>query len=300
MGIFRRFVLFLLGLLLLVLIPLSLLGYWSRTTLLDTNHYVKTVGPLASEDAIQTQVTVSIMSFLDDLAAGAGGNSTATQQLIDRQYPNLRPSIVEAIAALLDSGTFQSVWESVNREAHQTLVLLLEGKAPTDDQGRVIVNLSPVFEELQATLLDNGITVLDGINPTAESLTMPLFQSEDLASSQSYVRLFDRVAIALPFITAVLVILFLWWSPKKFRGLFWLGLIIAIGMGLLYFGFDVGRDATTGSVSSDTTKAALAAIYDEVTSSPRNRVLQIGIAGIAIAAIAFIGGKMTRSRRYTY
>jgi len=298
MGIFRRLILFVLGLLLLVLIPLSVLSFWSRETLLDTDHYVDAVGPLASDNAIQAQISLSLMSFLDDLASGAGGSSTMRQQLIDNQYSTLRPTIESSVTQLLDTQTFRLVWEGVNREAHQSLVLLLRGKTPTDDQGRVTLNLSPVYEDLQAALLENGVTILEGVEPSADSLTMPLFQSSELTEVKSYVRLLDRVAGILPVITILLALLFLLLSPHKFRGLFWLGLLTAIGMGLLILGRSIGHDAPTGSVSEQTTKDALGAIYDETTTSLNERVLQIAIVSIVVLIVAFVGGRQTRQRRY--
>ncbi len=298
MGIFRRMFLFVLGLLLLVLIPLSVFGFWSRETLLDTDHYVEAVGPLASDGSIQAQVTLTLMSFLDDLASGAGGSSTMRQQLIDNQYSNLRPTIESTVTQLLDTESFRLVWEGVNREAHQSLVLLLKGKAPTDEQGRVTLNLNPVYEDLQTALLANGITVLEGIEPSENSLIMPLFQASELTEVESYVKLFDRVAGILPIITIVLALLFVLLFPRKFRGLFWLGLLTAIGMVVLIVGRSIGRDATIGSVSEQTTRDALGAIYDETTKSLNEQVLLIAIISVVVLVVAFIGGRMTRQRRY--
>lgn len=225
-----------------------MLGFWSRETLLDTDHYVEAVGPLASDGSIQAQVTLTLMSFLDDLASGAGGSSTMRQQLIDNQYSNLRPTIESTVTQLLDTESFRLVWEGVNREAHQSLVLLLKGKAPTDEQGRVTLNLNPVYEDLQHPApLANGITVLEGIEPSEDSLTMPLFQASELSEVESYVSFFHRVAGILPIITIVLALLFVLLFPRKFRGLFWLGLLTAIGMVVLIVGRSIGRDATTGS-----------------------------------------------------
>ena len=41
-----------------VLAPVSMLAVWTRNTLLDTDQYVETVGPLAQEPAIQRAVSM--------------------------------------------------------------------------------------------------------------------------------------------------------------------------------------------------------------------------------------------------
>ena len=42
-----------------VLVPISLSAVWVRNTLLDTDHYVSTVGPLASNAQIQQALEIS-------------------------------------------------------------------------------------------------------------------------------------------------------------------------------------------------------------------------------------------------
>jgi hypothetical protein len=118
-----------------VLLPVAMASAWLATVVTDSDAYVDTVGPLASDDDVQAAAV--------DALEGAAVRSVESATGIGLDQGS-RGTVTTAVAQAVDSDEFEDVWRSANRTAHEQVVRILEndGRVPTRG-GRVVVELGP-------------------------------------------------------------------------------------------------------------------------------------------------------------
>ena len=91
---------------------------------------------------------------------------------------------------LLASDRFQTLWDNVNRRAHNQLVALLtddldqaKGAAVAVKDGKVTLDLGNVIEQVQAKLVTAGLTFLDGVSVPPVKRTIAIINTEGLAEA---------------------------------------------------------------------------------------------------------------------
>ena len=121
-----------------------MVAVWTKNLVTDTDRYVATVAPLASDPAIQSaiadRITAEIFKHLDV----AGITNRAVDALADRGLPPLVATQLHALSEPLSSGVesfvrtevgkvvasdaFVNAWTTANWTAHQALVAALTGE----------------------------------------------------------------------------------------------------------------------------------------------------------------------------
>ncbi|MEV4411040.1 hypothetical protein [Catellatospora sp. NPDC049609] len=229
----------LLALLGAVLVVASVTARYARAELLDTDRYVATVAPLASDPQVQAavtdRVTVEIMKRLPleklagDLAAAI--DLPRAQSIIDLVTPAvsswLQTQIHKVVGEMVTSPRFATVWTEVNRKAHQNVEGLLTGQggpmlhsSGTD----IVVDLGPVLAAARQELVDRGF----GLAARIPDMSIPytVAQVDQLPEIQRYVHWLDVSATWLPLAALALLGLAVWAAPNRRRGLI-LGLLLS-------------------------------------------------------------------------
>src|SRR6195256_4318364 len=108
-----------------VLVPLAGLSVWVRNLVLDTNHYVDTVAPLAKNKAITDVVA---KRATDRLFQQVDVEARAKDALPGRaQFPagpissGVQTFVHDAAVRALATEQFATVWENANRRAHTSV-----------------------------------------------------------------------------------------------------------------------------------------------------------------------------------
>ncbi|GAA1375836.1 hypothetical protein [Catellatospora chokoriensis] len=230
---------FVLALLAAVLVLASVTARYARAELLDTDHYVETVAPLATDPQVQAaitdRVTHEIMARLPleklagDLASAV--NLPRVQAVIDLVLPAvtswLQGQIHKVVNELVTSPRFPAVWNQVNRTAHQNIEGLLTGQGTPmlhSSGTDVVVDLGPVLAAARQELVDRGF----GLAARIPDMSIPytVAQVDQLPEIQRYVRLLDVSATWLPPLALLLLGLAVWTAPNRRRGLI-LGLTLS-------------------------------------------------------------------------
>ncbi|GAB4047124.1 hypothetical protein [Catellatospora paridis] len=230
---------FLLALLAAVLVLASVTARFARAELLDTDNYVETVAPLASDPQVQAaitdRVTHEIMARLPleklagDLASAV--NLPRVQAVIDLVLPAvtswLQSQIHKVVHELVTSPRFPAVWNQVNRTAHQNIEGLLTGQGTPmlhSSGTDIVVDLGPVLAAARQELVDRGF----GLAARIPDMSIPytVAQVDQLPEIQRYVRLLDVSATWLPPLALLLLGLAVWTAPNRRRGLI-LGLTLS-------------------------------------------------------------------------
>ena len=276
-----------------VLVPLAGLSIWVRNLVLDTNHYVDTVAPLAHNRAIT------------DLVAERATNRLFQEVDVEAQAKDALPERAQFLAGPLSSGVqtfthdaaqrvlateqFATVWKEANRRAHAQVVKLLtgEGKNIAVKNDKVVLDLSAVIDEEVKRLDQRGVTVFDSVAKKQKNLQVELFDAGQLEKARSAVHLLDRLRIVLVVLIFVLLGAALALSGNRRRTLMRWALGVVIAMAVTAALLALGRSAYLSVAKNHD---AAAAAFDILVRYLRNGIRVIAALGIIIALAAFLSG----------
>ena len=270
-----------------VLVPLSLSAVWVRNTLLDTDNYVSTVGPLASDPHVQQAVANRVTDALVNDATVEKKISAALPPrasfLAAPLTDGVRSAVDRATLRLAQSSRFATLWERVNRRAHEALVNVLTGGGRvTTQNGTVAVNVEQIVENVKQRLDARGITVLDDVQVPPDKQQLVIVQSKDLEQVQGLVDLLQTIAWVLPVLALACFAAAIGLSGNRrrtiIRGAIGVAFAVAVQLVLLKAGRNLYLDAVTTKKS---TPGAAGAVWDQLTSFLRTS----GLTAIAIALV---------------
>jgi hypothetical protein len=291
-----------------VLAPLSVLARWAHDEISDTDRYVETVRPLASDPAVQdaviTRITSEIMTRLNvdevtDEAVGA---------LADRGLPPLASESLKALStplsnaiedfvgkqvgALVRSDEFEAAWVEANRQAHTQLVAVLTGEG-TDvvdvSNNTVSVNLATVIETVKQRLVERGFTLAERLPAIEAQFT--IFESDDITKGQTGFRLLGALNTWLPILALICLIGAVAVGRSRRRTLIAAALAVVASMLVLGATLNGSREIYLNAIpSSDLPPDAAAAIYDTLVYFIRLNIRALMVLFLTIAFIAWVTG----------
>ncbi len=274
----------------------------------DTDHYVRTVGPLADnqvvKDEVEKRIETRVMSSLDvqtrihqltDLVRNDRLNGWLRShqgELGDGVRNAVRDAVHRAVVAVVDSDQFRPAWEQANRSAHAQLIAVLEGdSAALDDRGNVSVPLGTLIGTALGTLVDQGLLSPDRV-PEVDA-SFPLLEADQVHRAQRLYALVRTLGVALPILTVLLALAALAVAPQRPRVVGWLGVGAALAAGVVMALLVVGRSQVLGMLGQDD-RALVGAVWDVVV---HGLLVTAGITagvGLLTAAGAWLAGRSGR------
>ena len=274
--------------------PAAIHSVWLHNTLLNTDQYVATVGPLAKNEAVQNALAVRVSNTLVTGSNLQSRLKNALPENADFVVPfianGLRGFVHDAALHFVQSPTFQKLWESLNRRLHERLVDVLRGQGRfVNNQGQVVVNIQPVIDKVNGVLTKVGIT---GLSKKAgqSSNDITLFRSSTLASAQSAVRLLDDLAIALPILTVVAFAGGIALSAHRRRTILHGAVALALVMLLFLVIWNAVRSPYTHALPPSVNRPAASAIYDQLISFLLLALRTVFALAVVVALAAWLAG----------
>jgi hypothetical protein len=291
-----------------VLAPLSVAAVWTRNLVGNTDRYVQTVAPLASDpdvqNAIADQITAQIFTYIDvNGVTTQAVNALASRGLPPRVADQLRGLAVPVasgvqsftrtqVGKIVQSDAFATAWVQANRTAHAALVKALTGEgggAVTVKDNTVSINLAPFVQTVKQQLVAAGFSLAARIPPVNASFV--LFQSADIAKAQRGFDLLNTMAIWLPIIVLVLIAVGVYVAKDHRRALVGAGLGLATGMIVLALGLALFRSAYLNAVPANVLPHdAAAVLYDTIVRFLRLGLRAVLVLGLVVAIGAFLTG----------
>jgi hypothetical protein len=291
-----------------LLAPLSVVAEWAHDEIRDTDRYVETITPLASNPAVQAAVADRVTEEIFKRLDVKGVTQDAITALQSRGLPSAASSSLSALAGpltnevhsfvhgkvlkLVGSDEFNQAWEEANRAAHTQMVAVVTGEtgsAVSVKGDTVSVNLATVINAVKAKLHDSGLTLVDKL-PTVNA-EFTIFQSADIAKVQSGFRLLEVLARGLPIVALILLALAVAVARSRRRALVAGALVVAGSMLLLGIALNAFRAVYLNAVPTDVLPAnAAGAIYDQLVYFIRLNLRALLVLFLAIAFIAWVTG----------
>ena len=308
-GLARRIVAIVLVVLTAVLAFAAVPAMYLRSEVLDTDHYVATVAPLASDPAIQAEIADKVTQQITDsvdfetITRDALNELSKTAPRVAAVITGLAPVIAEQTKNLIHSTVskfvatpqFQDLWIQVNRVAHQGLVNLATGNTggavSIDQSGTVTISTKEIIARVKTALVQQGVGIAARIPDIDRQIA--LFQSPELVRATNAIRTLDQTAPILAWLTVISAVGAVAVAPRGRRRstTSGVGLAVAISMALLALGLVIGRSILLNSIPPDAVSPPAAQSLVETLVVPlRTSLRLVFVVGLIIALAAFLGG----------
>jgi hypothetical protein len=290
-----------------VLAPLSVVAVWTKNQVTNTDRYLRTMAPLASEPAIQRaladRITAKIFANVDvkgltdqavDTLAKQGLPPDRVAQLRSLEVPvanGVESFTHSQIAKLTSSAAFANAWVQANRLAHDALVKAMTGTgggAVTIQDDTVTLDLGPLIHTVKQQLTASGFGLAAKIPET--NTTFVLFQSPAITKAQSGFNLLNTLGIWLPIIVLALIALGVYIAKRHRRALVGASLGVGAGMIVLALGLAIFRSAYLNALSPTVSHDAAAVTYDTLVRYMRLGLRSVLVLALVIALGAFLTG----------
>ena len=298
-----------------VLAPLSVVAVWTRNQVTNTDRYVATVSPLASDPAVQAaiadQITAQVFTYIDikglttqalDALSSRGLSPQVASQLEAFSVPianGVQSFTRDQVGKIVASDAFTNAWIQANRTAHAELVKALTGEgggAITVENDTVSVNLAAFVQTVKAQLVASGFTLAERIPQVNASFV--LFQSKDITRVRSGFNLLNTLGIWLPIIALILLVLGVYVAKDHRRALVGAAVGVAVSMVVLALALAVFRSIYLDAVPATVLPHdAAAVLYDTIVRFLRLGLRTILVLALVVAAGAFLTGRSVTAVR---
>ncbi|MEW2085307.1 hypothetical protein [Streptomyces sp. NPDC005283] len=252
------------------LTPLSALAVWVDQEIGDTDNYVATMEPLASDPRVQNAVAVRISDEVRK-RTDAGPFQEDVQSLVR-----------EAVLSFAGTAAFKGVWNTVNRAAHTAV----EDALAEGGDSAVSIDLAPVTQRVKQQLSDEGVPFVDQI--PVEHTRITILESGKLGTVRDVFHVLGIVGLWLPVATALIAAAGVLLAVRRVRALVGLGLALAGGAVLLGVAVAVWRGVCLDDLPPDVDRPAAGAVYDALTATLRTTAWWVLAAGLALALAAWL------------
>ncbi|MET7482905.1 hypothetical protein [Streptomyces sp. NPDC005538] len=291
-----------------VLVPVSLITVWVHDIALDTDRYVSTVAPLATDPAIEAAAVRRITQAADVRVDGTEVTSDIAAWMQSQGLPpkagvairSLGPQLDSAIdqtvtkvaTRFVGSDRFEKIWTRANRRAHSAVVHALTGRgrgAVGVGGGTVTLDVGTAVDQVRQDLVDAGLSPAAKIPDVDRQLV--LFQSDQLKKIRSGAHLLDVVGNWLPVLTALLGAIGVLLARRRRRALVTTALCAAAACLVIAVVLVVARryylDHLPAQVQSP---AAAAAVFDTLLRFLRVSLRTAMVLGVVVALGAYLSG----------
>jgi hypothetical protein len=270
---------------------------WLKSVALNTNAWVATVGPLSRDPAVALAIS--------DYAVGQLFASVDAEQRVRQALPPnaafLAPPLVSATqdyardvtADVINSERFSAIWSAANRFAHEQAVALLRNKGGLFyiSSGQVTVDLNDLLVSVQDTLDSTGLGAVFGDLPLSEGRgKWVVYEGARLAQLQQALTILDRAGVLLPLLSLAAFALAVWASLWRRRTLLYIGIGLAITMGLSLFAFRLARSDVLNQIANELYRSAAEAMWGIVLTGLVRQTVLVLLTGLIIAVGAFLAG----------
>ncbi|WP_084038365.1 hypothetical protein [Demequina sp. NBRC 110053] len=287
-----------------LLAPVATVGAFGARQMSDTDVFVETLAPLASDPAIQQlivdEASAAIDSALDTDALVADlvdslfdedarpRLAAASERLAPLLADQARNATRAALTRVVESDAFPAIWEQALRVTHVQMVGVLEadetGGVTISDAGVVAIQLEPIIAAIKPALVDAGFELANSI-PQVDA-TIVVAEIPQIAQARLGYSLLLTVGLVLPWLAIGLLVVGVVIHPRSSRGVVLAGTLLLIEGALLGSAIAIGGSVVAAAIASQVPTAATDVVYQALTAE----VAAVMLAYVAVGAIAILAG----------
>ncbi|WP_406456131.1 hypothetical protein OH768_22005 [Streptomyces sp. NBC_01622] len=286
---------------------LSVVAVWANSIVRDTDRYVATVGPLASDPDVQQAVTNRVTNVvlaqidvnalvkqLTDAVSAKGVPPRAAQLVGSLDGPitsGLKQLVSGTVQRVVASSAFETVWVEGNRRVHSAVDKALTGEgggAVSLKNDQVAIDVAPLVAQVKERLVSAGLGVAAKIPDVHTDFVV--VQSKDIGRIKTYMRVLEIMGSWLPVIALLVAAAGVYTAFNRRHAL--IGAALAVFAAMLFLGITltVFRDVYLDHLPSGASPAAAGAVYDALIRFLRAGVRALGAVALITALGAFLSG----------
>ncbi|GAA2641095.1 hypothetical protein [Streptomyces vastus] len=291
-----------------VLAPAAVVAAWVDSEVSDTDRYVQTVAPIATEPSVQNTVTDRLTKrVVDNIDVAAITAATAraleragappqvvlgARALTGPLKSALSAAVHDIVNKVVTSDQFAEAWDDANRTAHAAVVKVLTGKGSSAVQagdGSIDLNIGTVIDSVKQRLADAGFAPAAKIPQVDKTVT--LLHTDKLNEAQDGMRLLHVIGAWLPVMVLILAALAVWSAPAHRATLMTTAIGVGVMMIVLLVGLAVMRQVYLDSVPTTALpRDAAADIYDTFVRFLRNSTRTVLVIAVITTLAAYLYG----------
>ena len=286
-----------------LLTPVAVVGHWGHRTVTDAEQYINTVGPLASDPAIQQAVSEQVTKVLlekvntEELVGGFIGNFVQNPAIADRLVGPISAGvdnlIGQAVDRVLASSAFETVWIKTNTAAQKSLMLLLEGKPAgiiQRDGDQVVLDTTQLLKEVQAQVVASGLSVAANITIPDTSNQIVLFETPLIGQVQTIYGFTSPILQWLPLIVFALFALSIALARRRPRVVLTMGVFLALWAVVLLASMSSAETVIQGKLGTTGLGLALSAFWTTFFAYLVNGLQAILLLGVGAIVVGWLAG----------
>jgi hypothetical protein len=295
-----------------VLVPVGLTATWLRATVTDTDTWVETVTPLATDPAVtafvEDRATARVLLAISDQhlvdraleALEVGGRPVAARALGLLKAPlaaQVEQVVRRVVSAVVQSDQFATVWVAANQVSHAQLVAVLSRSpdgAVVDNGTDVSIDIGNIVAPIEQRLVAAGVPLVDKLPPI--TVSVPLLPSSDLDTVRTAYNALRLGGVALPLLALAFIAGGVAMARDRRRALVRASLGAAVACAVLVLGLAFARSHVADVLPPGTSAAALA-IIDTVTEGLRQLVRVVVVVLVLVVFVALVVGPSRGARR---
>ncbi|MGW1555467.1 hypothetical protein ACWCQ1_03000 [Streptomyces sp. NPDC002144] len=286
---------------------LAVIAVWANSIIRDTDRYVATVAPLASnpdvQQAVTNRVTDAVLQRVDvdglvkqlsDAAAQKGVPPKVATLVGNLDGPitnGLKTLVSTTVQRVVSSPAFETVWKNANRRAHSAVNKALTGNSDSVVQlkdNAVAIDVGPIVDQVKERLVASGLGVAANI-PSVHT-DFVVVQGKDIGKVKTYLRILQIVGDWLPIIAVLVAAAGVFLAFHRRRALIGAAIGFFLAMVLLGVTLTVFRAVYLDHLPPGTNSAAAGAVYDALVRFLRSSVRAVGALALVTAIGAFFIG----------
>ncbi|MFJ5553608.1 hypothetical protein, partial [Streptomyces sp. NPDC093225] len=290
-----------------VLSLLAVVAVWANSIVRDTDRYVATVAPLASnpdvQAAVTNRVTAAVLDQIDvdalvkelsDAAAERGVPPKVSTLIGNLDGPitsGIKQLVSTTVMKVVSSQAFETAWTNANRRAHAAVDKALTGSSDSVvrvENNQVAIDVGPIVAQVKDRLVDAGLGVASKIPDVHTNFVV--VQGQDVGKVKTYLRVLQIVGVWLPVIAVLVAAGGVFLAFNRRRALIGAAVGVFLAMLLLGLTLTVFRSVYLDHLPAGASQGAAGAIYDALVKFLRSSVRAVGALAVVTGLGAFFVG----------
>ncbi|WP_327317075.1 hypothetical protein [Streptomyces sp. NBC_01235] len=286
---------------------LAVVAVWANSIVRDTDRYVSTVAPLASDpdvqQAVTTRVTNVVLKQIDvdalvaelSRAAAQKGVPPKAASLINNLSGPINSGLKELVSStvmkVVSSSAFEKAWTNANRRAHSAVDKALTGTGGGAVQlkdNQVAIDVGPIVAQVKQRLVDSGLAVAAKIPEVHTDFVV--VEGKDVGKIKSYLRVLQIVGNWLPVIAVLIAAGGVFLATHRRRALIGAAIGVFLAMVLLGVVLSVFRAVYLDHLPPGANSDAAGSVFDALVRFLRSSIRALGALAVVTALGAFLVG----------
>ena len=273
------------------------LAFWMRGTILNTDRWVSTVGPLTQNEVIVDTLTgYVVVEVFEAVDVQGVAEEILPERVAFLSVPltvALQDAVRDAVSNAVQSDEVNAAWIAANRTVHKFVIGVLRGEGDVVyvRGGQLTLDLSDLFGSIISRV---GLDRLDRFQ--GEDLgKFVLLESRQVAAVQSALALLDGMSWLL--LIVALVLYFVAWLVSLWRNntVLWIGVGVASAMALVLIVLAVAKPMVLAYIVDPVIRAFGGEIWGLILRGLIVQTVVVGIVGLIIALVAWLAGPHSRA-----